>query len=79
MCGLEWEILGSITEARDDAELEDAPGDVCSARMVVPWAIQALSQVLASGSGAGSSSKPTRAAGTRQNSTPCLRPLWDGS
>ena len=30
------EILGRITEAREDAWLEEVPGDVCSVRMVVP-------------------------------------------
>lgn len=31
-----------MTEARDDADVEDVPGAECSARMVVVWAIQAL-------------------------------------
>ena len=35
-------ILGRITEARDEADVEDVPGAVCSVRMVVPWAMQAL-------------------------------------
>ena len=39
------EILGRITEAREDAWLDEVPGDVCSVRMVVPCAMQALSEV----------------------------------
>ena len=31
-----------MTEAREEAWLEDVPGDVCSVKMVVPWAMQAL-------------------------------------
>lgn len=31
-----------MTEAREDAWLDEVPGDVCSARIVVPWAMQAL-------------------------------------
>lgn len=35
-------ILGRMTEARDEAEVEDVPGAECSARIVVRWAIQVL-------------------------------------
>lgn len=42
-CGDEWEIFGRITEASDDAEVEEVPGEVCSVRIVVPWAMQAYS------------------------------------
>ena len=41
-CGLVWEILGRIMEARDDADVEDAPGEECSASIVVPCATQEL-------------------------------------
>ena len=37
-----WDILGRITEARDEAEDDEAPGEVCSVRIVVPCARQAL-------------------------------------
>ena len=42
-CGDEWEIFGRITEASEDAEVEEVPGEVCSVRIVVPWAMQAYS------------------------------------
>ena len=35
-------ILGRMTEARDEAEVEDVPGAECSVRIVVRWAIQVL-------------------------------------
>lgn len=35
-----------MTEARDEAEDDEVPGEVCSVRMVVPWAIQALRREL---------------------------------
>lgn len=38
-----WEILGRTREAR--LEVEEAPAVVCSVRMVVLWAMQALGQV----------------------------------
>jgi hypothetical protein len=31
-----------MTEASEEAEEEEVPGDVCSVRMVFPWAIHAL-------------------------------------
>lgn len=31
-----------MTEAREDAWLDEVPGDVCSVNIVVSWAIQAL-------------------------------------
>lgn len=31
-----------MTEASDEAEEDEVPGDVCSVKMVVPWAIHAL-------------------------------------
>lgn len=31
-----------MTEARDEAEDEEVPGDVCSVKMVLPCAMQAL-------------------------------------
>lgn len=31
-----------MTEAREEALVEEVPGTVCSVRMVVPWAMQAL-------------------------------------
>jgi hypothetical protein len=31
-----------MMEASDEAEVDEAPGEECSARMVVPWAIQEL-------------------------------------
>jgi hypothetical protein len=34
--GVEWEILGRMTEANDDAAEDDVPGEVCSVRIVVP-------------------------------------------
>ena len=34
--------MGRITEASEEAEVEDAPGEVCSVRMVLPWAMQVL-------------------------------------
>jgi hypothetical protein len=33
--GLSWVIFGRMMEARDEAEVDDAPGEECSARMVV--------------------------------------------
>jgi len=36
-----WEILGRITEAREEAFVDDVPAAVCSARIVVPCAMQA--------------------------------------
>ena len=42
---MECEILGRITEAREEAWLDEVPGDVCSVRMVVSWAIHALEDV----------------------------------
>ncbi len=41
-CGFWWEILGRMIEAREDAAVDDVPGDECSVRMVVLLAIQAL-------------------------------------
>ena len=41
---MECEIFGRITEASEEAWLDDVPGDVCSVRIVVPWAIHALSR-----------------------------------
>lgn len=38
-----------MREARLEAEVEEAPGEVCSVRMVVPWARQALERVVRSG------------------------------
>ena len=32
-----------MTEASEDAEVEEVPGEVCSVRIVVPWAIHAYS------------------------------------
>jgi hypothetical protein len=40
-----WLILGRMTEASDDAEADDVPGEVCSVRMVVSWATHALESV----------------------------------
>lgn len=40
--GLSWAILGRIIDARDDAAVEDVPGEECSARIVVRWAMQEL-------------------------------------
>jgi hypothetical protein len=40
--GVEWPILGRMTDASDEALLEDVPGAVCSVRMVTPWAMHAL-------------------------------------
>jgi hypothetical protein len=37
--------LGRIIDARDEAEVEEAPGDECSARIVVPCAIQELEDI----------------------------------
>lgn len=37
-----WEILGRITEAREEAFVDDVPAAVCSARIVLPCAMQAL-------------------------------------
>lgn len=31
-------------DARDEAEVDEAPGEECSANIVVPWAMQELSQ-----------------------------------
>ena len=42
--GEEWEIFGRIKDAKDDAEVEEAPGEVCSVRIVLPWAIHALQE-----------------------------------
>lgn len=38
------EILGRMMDARDEAEVDEAPGEECSANIVVPWAMQELSQ-----------------------------------
>lgn len=45
-CGVEWEILGRIRVARFKAEVEDVPGEECSVRIVVLWAMHALQMVL---------------------------------
>lgn len=34
--------MGRMTEAREEAEEDEVPGEVCSVSIVVPWAIQAL-------------------------------------
>ena len=39
---MEWEIFGRITEASEEADVDEVPGEVCSVRMVVPCAIHAL-------------------------------------
>lgn len=39
---LSWEIFGRMIEARDEAAVDEAPGEECSARMVVRWAMQEL-------------------------------------
>ena len=40
--GLSWVIFGSIIDARDEAAVEDVPGEECSARIVVRWAMHEL-------------------------------------
>ena len=40
--GVECEILGRIAEASEEAEAEEVPDEVCSVRMVVSCATQAL-------------------------------------
>ena len=35
-------IFGRIIEARDEAAVEDVPGEECSARIVVRWAMHEL-------------------------------------
>lgn len=41
-CGEVCEILGRMTEARDDADVEDVPGAEASTRIVVRFAMQEL-------------------------------------
>lgn len=36
MAGVEWEIFGRMTEASEEADDDEVPGDVCSVKMVVP-------------------------------------------
>lgn len=38
-------IFGRMMDASDEAEVDEVPGDECSARIVVRWAIQALLDV----------------------------------
>ena len=40
--GVECDILGRMTDASDEAEDEEVPGDVCSDKMVFPCAMHAL-------------------------------------
>lgn len=40
-------IFGRIIEAKDEADVEEVPGEECSAKMVVRWAMQALRQLAA--------------------------------
>lgn len=40
--GLSWVILGRMTDAREEADVDDDPGEECSARMVERCAMQEL-------------------------------------
>lgn len=40
------EILGRITEAREEALVDEVPAVVCSVRIVLPCAMQALEELL---------------------------------
>lgn len=42
LAGAEWEILGRMTEASEEADDDEVPGEVCSVRMVFPCAMHAL-------------------------------------
>lgn len=35
-------IFGRMIEAKDEAAVEEVPGEECSVRMVVRWAMQVL-------------------------------------
>jgi hypothetical protein len=42
---LSWEIFGRMMEAREDAAVEEVPGEECSARIVVRCAMHELISV----------------------------------
>lgn len=47
-CGLSCVIFGRMMDASDEAVVDEAPGDECSAKMVVRCAIHELRRMLVS-------------------------------
>jgi hypothetical protein len=41
-CGLSCVIFGRMMEASDEAAVDELPGEECSARIVVRWAMHEL-------------------------------------